>query len=167
MLRALIVALLAFPAIAAECEPPKRLTCAELKARVTERCKPDCEPSEVREVPGPERVVTKEVRVEVPGPERVVVKRIEVPVEKQESGRAIAGGGLAYFHGPGLTAVGGYRFAGGKFEILGGPTWIPQNGRPEIRGTAVKGDVELPYVVPAGPKPSPWGAQILAVYAWD
>ena len=109
------------------------------------------------EVPGPERVVTKEVQVQVPtpGPERIIYKTTLLPTPPKGHG-VLAFGPMWKAHDWGATALGGYVWPNG-WGIVGGPFWLPRD--PTV-GVARKGCVSIPYSVGA---PSQWGAQALVV----
>jgi len=156
------------PASANDCDPCnifKSPTCAErLRRAKAAGCDLKSQPEIVtvtKEVPGPERIVTKEVRVEVPGPERIVPQLVEV--EAPAKGHFILGGGPVRFHSMGgghewgATAVAGWQFKSG-WQIQAGPLWMPQDA---VKGAVTDGCVTLPYVVRS---PSPWNVQALALY---
>jgi hypothetical protein len=157
-------------------KPPKPPTCAERIARAKANgciIQPAPETVTVTKevpVPGPERLVTKEVPVPVPGPERVVTQTVTVEVPAKPKGHALVGLGPMWFHDWGATAVAGYQFKNG-WQIQGGPTWMPQH---DINGTVNPCDdydergrgawcYAVPFQVPAK---SPWGAQVLVLYVF-
>jgi hypothetical protein len=93
---------------------------------------------------------------------------VSVPmlVPTPERGRWELGGGPVYFHGVGATVVGGYMFAGHKWQVLAGPMWVPQNDTPEYAGIASKGCAKVPYTAPGHEAAHPLGGQALVIYSF-
>jgi len=168
---ALLSIFFAIPTASAnDCDPCNILkspTCAERIKRATAAGCDLKSPPEVvtvtKEVPGPERIVTKEVRVEVPGPERIVTHTVEVEVTPPAKGHFLLGAGPVRFHAAndevnwGGAVVAGWQFASG-WQIQAGPLWMPQD---DFHGTVTKGCTTLPYTVES---PNPWAVQALALY---
>lgn len=183
---ALVTALTLTPLLAEtcpECPVPKSPTCSERIARAKAHgCVLAPEIVTVtKEVPGPERIVVKEVFTQVPGPVKIVKEPFPVYTEVAAKGHFILGGGPMYFHDMGSktanwggTVVVGYQTKGGlQFQV--GPTYMRRNG---VDGT-VTGcrsgepnaatlwppicDVAIPYHVDGG---TPWGAQALILFAF-
>lgn len=165
------------------CISPPRLTCEQLRARlISRKCSTDSLPSKLCEPAQPcdhcpvgsSCVDAKCSRCEPCPPqcppgqtcratdehndcEPVPCTPNTTVVPAEPVGRWLAGIGPVYFHGLGLTGVGGYRFANG-IEVLGGPIYVPQN---DTRGTATQGCVSIPFTVQGD---RPWGAQVLAIF---
>ena len=163
--------------LGADCPTPKPLTCAQLQAKVAQRCPPaydagcpdcncNCPPSTV--VEGPTKTV------EVPGPDRIIYQDVPVYTDTPAKGHPLFGGGPVYFGGLGATLVAGYQFKSG-LQLIGGPVWVPQHGTPTVYGSVSDCDTDgtrhggcttLPYTVPGLKPASAFGAQVLAVYAF-
>ena len=150
--------------LGADCHTPKPLTCAQLQAKVAQRCPPtydvgcpECNTN------CPEVTCPPPATVAIPGPERVIYQDVPVYTDQPAKGHALFGGGPAYFGGLGATMVAGYQFANG-LQLIGGPVWIPQYGGDPIYGVARKGCVSIPYTVPGSKPASAWGGQALVIY---
>lgn len=166
------------PVLAADCPPPKPLTCAQIESLYERRhCGPPrepvpCAPVPCAPVPCEPVTVTERVEVEVPVP----VPSDPIVVFAPQRGGWYAGGGLTYTERLGLTAVAGYRFPRGVM-LLAGPTWTPDDDTPDVTVTGV-GSVNAPpgwirngkasdcrwsYTI-RGRDERAWGAQLLAVF---
>ena len=167
----LVLALAVSPAFAGDCPTPPKLTCPQLEAKMEQRhCLPTpqtadavpCTASPCAVQPCVPSIVTREVTV--PGPERVVT--VTNVITAPPTGHWLLGGGPVYSHGLGVTAVAGYRWPT-HWELLVGPTYVPHDSiegyeigyksRCEQKGTVFVSPVDAPH---------PWGAQVIAVYAF-
>jgi hypothetical protein len=154
------------------CPPPKRLTCEQLKAKVTERCK-EAAPLVKQEAPPAPVIASAVLTVEHTAEQPVTrdVYPIEY-VEREERGRPLVGANVVYFHGLGLQAVGGYQFKGGHWQFEGGPMYVPQNDTPGVSGVCKAGrykcnwTVPCNWAVPAQDAKHPWGVAAGFKYLW-
>lgn len=167
-----------FAVMAGDCPTPKPLSCDRILQLKELRCPPDAPcltvvcPPIVTCPDCPNCPIT-------PTPEPTIKYIFQDAPMPKPVGHPLFGGGPVYFHGMGLTAVAGYQFTNG-WQILGGPMWIPQNSVAPSNGS-VHGCIDdddytknngshdcitLPYTIPGQNAKHPWGAQVLAVYAF-
>lgn len=164
---ALLSVFLALPAMTTEVKVPYT-RCNGMKGTRTYNCPDPAIVTVTKEVPGPERIVIKEVKV--PGPERIVTQRVEVEVQAEPKNHFLLGAGPIYKRSEsdvqqwGAQVIFGGQFKSG-WQLQLGPTYFKQH---DFHGT-VSACVDestkawcnpVPFTVKAG---GPWGAQLALV----
>ena len=167
----LVVLFTAAVAFAADCPPPKPLTCEQLAAKMAQRCltptpaapktaPPKAEPAK-NGVDTPPQVVTIYVE-QAPPPQKAP--------EPPATVYPLLGGGAVYFHGLGLQAFTGLQTAPdkhkGRWQWQIGPMWVPQNGTQAQTETCQIGCKSCALTVPGQDAKYPWGGQTSVTYVW-
>ncbi len=112
---------------ASDCPTPPKLTCAQLQAKIKERCPAKETAVTVAAVPCTPQYIKEPCDCTPPVPPN---KHVETT--PKEHGSWLLGGGYIYQNGSGVQGVVGYDW--GKVQLLVGPNWVPHSAQTVYAG---------------------------------